>query len=354
MSKASAARRLAAAAVVGGGGLGVLGGSFYGVLRAEATLARRVIGAPGAQPPDCSGLYGRGLAGRPLRLSVLGDSAACGYGMEDPDETTGALLGAGLADLAQRPVRVRVYAVVGAESKHLDAQIDLALSTQPDLAVIVIGANDVTHAVRPSESVRYLDQAVRRLRDAGCEVVVGTCPDLGSVRPIAPPLRQVARLWSRRLAAAQTIVAVEAGARSVSLGSLLGPEFEATPELFGPDKFHPSAAGYASMAAALLPSLDAAIGVTPEAEEVPEPYRGEGVLPVSYAAAEAVRSAGTEVAPTEIAGHRRGPLGLWAALRHRRRRPLPDVDRVDTNGDEHYALPSPRQGDGAQHAGAAR
>ena len=57
----------------------------------------------------------------------------------------------------------------------------------------------------------------------------GTCPDLGTVRPIPQPLRQVARRWSRRLAAAQTIATVEAGGRSVSLGSILGPEFDAAP-----------------------------------------------------------------------------------------------------------------------------
>ena len=54
-------------------------------------------------------------------------------------------------------------------------------------------------------AVRYLVDAVRTLRDAGCEVVVGTCPDLGTIRPIQPPLRWLARRWSRQLAAAQTV-----------------------------------------------------------------------------------------------------------------------------------------------------
>lgn len=330
MSKASAARRLAAAAAFGGGGLGLLGGSFYGLLRAQAKFARHVIGRHDTPPPNSSGVYGRGLAGHAIRLSVLGDSAACGYGMADADETTGALLAAGLAELAQRPVRVVVDAAVGAESKDLDAQTDRALTTEPDVVAIIVGANDVTHTVRPSQSVRYLEQAVRRLRDAGCAVVVGTCPDLGTVRPISPPLRQVARLWSRRLAAAQTIVVVEAGGRSVSLGSILGPEFDAAPaELFGLDRFHPSAAGYESLASAMLPTLAAALGLVPEAQEAPQSYRGEGVMPVAYAAAEAVGAAGTEVAPAEVDGRRRGPRGLWVALRHRRRRPLPAVDRLE-------------------------
>ena len=67
--------------------------------------------------------------------------------------------------------------------------------------------------------MRHLSEAVRTLRDAGVEVVVGTCPDLGTVRPIPPPLRQVARAWSRRLAAAKTIAVVEQGGRTVSLSA---------------------------------------------------------------------------------------------------------------------------------------
>ncbi len=82
----------------------------------------------------------------------------------------------------------------------------------------MIGANDVTHHVPQRESVSELAMRVVRLRDAGCEVVVGTCPDLGTVEPIQHPLRWLARRWSRQLAAAQTIAVVEAGGRSVSLG----------------------------------------------------------------------------------------------------------------------------------------
>lgn len=334
MSKANAARRLAAGAVYGGGGLGLLGGAFYGLLRVQAKWARRAIGPRQADPPDASGVYGRGLSGKPINLAVLGDSAACGYGMPTAEQTPGALMAAGLAEHAQRPVRVVVDAKVGAESKHLEGQIDHALQTRPDVAVIIIGANDVTHSVMPWESIRLLGAAVRRLREAGCEVVVGTCPDLGTVRPLPPPLRHVARIWSRRLAAGQTIEVVEAGGRSVSLGALLGPDFDREPgRYFGADRFHPSAAGYESVAAALLPTIAAAIGLSPESEEEPEAFRGEGVLPVAYAAAEAADSAGTEVSGTEIAGRQRGARGRWVALRHRRRRPLPEVDRVDDSAE---------------------
>jgi hypothetical protein len=188
--------------------------------------------------------------------------------------------------------------------------------------VILVGANDVTHNVLPSQSVRHLSDSVRRLGAAGIEVVVGTCPDLGTVQPLPPPLKQVGRAWSHRLAAAQTIAVVEEGGRTVSLASILGPEFEAAPTvMFGPDRFHPSAEGYRRLVDVLLPSTLAALGCAPADEAEPEVRRGEGVLPVSTAAAQAVKTAGTEVDGTEVGGSRRGVRGLWVELRHRRRTP---------------------------------
>lgn len=321
---ARTARRIATAAAYGGGGLGLLGASMYGVLRTQARFARRAItGRPLAGPPDADGVYGS-HSGAALSFVVIGDSAAAGYGVGHPEETPGALLAAGLAELAERPVRLTTVAQVGARSADLADQVDKALVAEPDAALVIVGGNDVTHQASPAESVRLLEEAVRRLRAAGCEVVVGTCPDLGTIKPIRPPLRWLARLWSRQLAAAQTVAVVEAGGRTISLGSILGPEFAAAPgELFSEDQFHPSSAGYAAAAAAALPSLAAAVGVWPASEEQPEALRGDGILPVSIAATAAADHAGTEVAAATVGGHDRGPRGRWAQLRNRRRRPLP-------------------------------
>ncbi|MGI8576915.1 MAG: SGNH/GDSL hydrolase family protein [Nocardioidaceae bacterium] len=334
MSKAAAARKLAAAAAFGGGGLGVLGGSLYGVLSTQARMARRRIGPADIDVLDPSGLYGALLPGRPIRLAVLGDSGAAGYGANVAQETFGAFLATGLSAIAHRPVQLNCEAVVGAEAAELEQQLPLALARRPEICVVIIGANDVTHRVPPSQSVRSLQDAVETLRTAGTEVVVGTCPDLGTIRPIAPPLRQVARRWSRRLAAAQTIAVVEAGARSVSLGSILGPEFTAAPlDMFGPDQFHPSPAGYQRCATAMLPTVAAALGVLPEGAHGPDSHRGEGVFSLSRAAAAAADSDGTEVSRTDVTGGDHGPRGRWVLLRHRRRHPIPQVGEVDSPFD---------------------
>ncbi|MQA84713.1 MAG: SGNH/GDSL hydrolase family protein [Streptosporangiales bacterium] len=326
MTRAQRARKIAAAAAYGGGGLTLLGAASFALLVAEARLARKWVGTPDGDAPTVDGVYGSGK-GDPVSLVMIGDSSAAGIGVYESQDSPAALLADGLSAVAERPVRLINVAKSGAQAKDLDGQVEQALEADPDLAVIMIGANDVTHRVKPSVAVRHLERAVRRLRETGCEVIVGTCPDLGTVEPIAQPLRWLTRRWCRQLAAAQTIAAVEAGGRTVSLGDLLGPEFAANPkEMFGPDRFHPSARGYAAAAAAVLPSMCAALGMWPETEALPDPRRGEGVLPVYLAAAEAVEEPGTEVAGTRVAGKERGPRGRWAMLVRRRQRGFPAPD----------------------------
>ncbi|UNO44104.1 SGNH/GDSL hydrolase family protein [Streptomyces sp. MST-110588] len=323
MSRARVARRIAAAAAVGGGGIGLLGVAGVGLLLTEVRLARRTVGVGTSVPPCADGLYGAAFAHRTdrpadrplLRLGFLGDSTAAGQGVHRPSHTPGALLASGLAAVAELPVELRNVALPGAQSDDLDRQVRLLLKEgppAPDVCVIMIGANDVTHRMPLARSVRLLSDAVRTLHEAGSQVVVGTCPDLGTIEPVYQPLRWVARRLSRQLAAAQTIGVVQNGGRTVSLGDLLGPEFEDRPrELFGPDNYHPSAEGYATAAMAVLPTLCAALDLWPE-EELPS--RREGILPVAEAAAQAASEGGTEVTAT------RAP---WALLQRRRRRQLP-------------------------------
>jgi lysophospholipase L1-like esterase len=310
MGKAAAARKLAAAAAFGGGGLSVLGGGLYGLLRAEAMLTRRLIGEPpDNSTPDSTGWYGRGRPGPAIKVALLGDSSAAGYGVDRIVDTPGANLASGIAAAADRRVHMREFAKVGAQSSDLNGQIDLALSAPVDLTIILVGTNDVTHRVRPAQSVRYLADSVARLVAAGSKVMVGTCPDLGTVKPIPPPLKQVARSWSRRLAAAQSIATVEAGGVSVALASILGPDFEAAPAvLFGPDRFHPSAEGYRALAEVLVPSALSVLGLGEE--EPRRRTRGEGTVPVATAAVRAAKTPGTELGDKK---------GLWVELRRRAR-----------------------------------
>jgi lysophospholipase L1-like esterase len=338
VTRTATARRLATGAAAYGGGVGLAGAAFYALLREEARSARRRVEARTSKedPPSGDGIYGRtgrNGRGRPLVFTVLGDSSAVGLGVERATETPGVLVAAALAELAERPVRLVRLAVSGAVSRDLDDQVDKALAEQPDVALIMIGANDVTSRTRPSVSVRHLADAVRRLTAAGCEVVVGTCPDLGTIRPIAQPLRTFARRWSRDMAAAQTVAVVEAGGRTVSLGSVLGPAFASDRSMFSVDEFHPSAVGYAQAAAVLLPSVADAVGVWPAPDRSVRPIRRGTVRPVAQAAARAASRTGTEVQPAEVRGSDTGPRGPWALLRRRRPTDLPTPEQMEESAE---------------------
>jgi lysophospholipase L1-like esterase len=110
-------------------------------------------------------------------------------------------------------------------------------------------------------SAAHLVAAVEELRQRGAEVVVGTCPDLGALRPVPQPLRSLGSRASRQLAAAQAEAVTRAGAHAVSLADVVGPFFVTNPdEMFSLDRFHPSASGYKRTAKALVPSILAALG----------------------------------------------------------------------------------------------
>lgn len=317
----------------------------YGVIRAEARMARRTIGEPTEVPPDPTGSYGR-HPGPALRLVMLGDSSATGLGADAPSQTPGALLAGGVARDLRRRVRLDVVAFVGARSADLDAQVAKALSAAPrapapiDLAVIMVGTNDVTHGVSPGDASRDLGRAVETLRAAGALVVVGTCPDLGAVKPLLQPLRTVASFLSRRMAAAQAVAVVENDGVAVTLGSLLTKEFSQHAHLWSEDRFHPSTEGYRRVADAVLPSLLEGMGVE---IQVSVPVSST-VQDVNVAATLAAREPGltVESLPGEQGAAAVGPGRL---VRLVRRLPVvgrgaPD-DRLPDQGEDVPADPDP-------------
>jgi len=232
------------------------------VLRMQAAVARRVIGKPlGEEALPADRVYKKKY-GDPIELLLLGDSIAAGLGAEGPKRTLGAQLARRLAKRTQRAVRLHTAALVGAETSMLRAQLaGLPAHYTADVAVIVVGGNDVTHRVRTSVSRKHLAEAIESLQENGTQVVVGTCPDLGALSALPQPLRSLAAIASRQLAAAQRDVALELGARAVSLGDVVGPFFVSRPdEMFAVDRFHPSGNGYRRTAKALLPSVLAALG----------------------------------------------------------------------------------------------
>src|SRR3954451_17408875 len=320
-------RPLRRLALYAGGGLGAIAVTgvigLAGLLRAEVKLAeRRIPIAREDAPPSHDTVWAAAGVRRtrpPIRIALLGDSTGAGYGVYRDRDTPGVRLAIAISESARRPVHLSNVAVVGAESPDLGVQVDALGRRRPDLAVVMVGANDVTEGTKPSVAVPYLEDAVRRLRALGAEVIVGTCPDLGTIRPLAQPLRAYARHLSRRMAREQTVAVVRAGGRTVSLGDLLGPLFMERLDFFSDDRFHPSASGYEAAADALMPSALDALGIRTRSRSA-SAFTTRRVKTARKAAAQAVAHPGAEVAGAERFGRSEGRRGPFAQLRRRRPR----------------------------------
>lgn len=192
-----------------------------------------------------------------LTFAVLGDSIAYGQGASRASDTIGRRLAAEFEAAGTR-TELRVYAVPGARSEALSAQVRRAAAAAPDLALIIIGANDLTHFVPPPQAAGLLGDAVRALRAAGAQVVVAPAPDMSVLPSVPARLRAIVRAGSSLLRQAQIRAALAAGARVADVNGSTAAAFAADLTLFAADRFHPSSAGYAIIARALAPAVFAA------------------------------------------------------------------------------------------------
>jgi lysophospholipase L1-like esterase len=189
-----------------------------------------------------------------IQLAILGDSIAYGVGAARPSDALGPRLAGDLV-AAGLHAQTRTFAIPGARSADLARQAEAAKLWQPDLAVIVIGANDLTHLVPPDRAAAQLGAVVRQLRAADVEVVVAPAPDLSVIPHVPPAMRPVVQAASTRLRQAQARETLAAGGRVADLDGSIVAAFAAHPALFSGDRFHPSTAGYAVIAEALAPAV---------------------------------------------------------------------------------------------------
>jgi lysophospholipase L1-like esterase len=208
------------------------------VLVAQALLTRarmpRLPEAAGAR----AGEVGRGAR---LRLLILGDSSAAGVGVADQSQALAGFLPPVLSQKA----RARVIWQLVARSGLTSAQCLALLKSQPDLradvAVVVLGVNDVVEQVPSQRAVAAREAIANRLRNAHgvAHVVFAPLPPVHHFPGLPQPLRWVAGADARRHDAA-----VGVWARTRDDVSHVPIELPLNRALMAPDGFHPGVQVY--------------------------------------------------------------------------------------------------------------
>lgn len=193
-----------------------------------------------------------------LTYVVMGDSTAIAQG----GNYAQGYAEASAQHLAKHnTVHWKNLAVSGARANDvLATQIPQAVAMHPDVALIAVGANDVTHATSPSSVRESLEGAIAGLRHANpaIKVVLTGSPDMGSVPRFAQPVRWYAGVRTQQLNKTIEAMATQLHVTFAPVASQTGPTFRKHPELFAADKFHPTDAGYKLWIPVINTALDTA------------------------------------------------------------------------------------------------
>ena len=236
--------------------LGIAGIALAGiaVVVVEVVLAVRGRNLPPRPPFRLDGRIGP-RAGDPLAITWLGDSTGAGVGASGPD----AALPRVVAEELRRPVDLVVAARSGARLDDLIGEQLVALrSTTPDVVVLGIGSNDVTHLTSNGTFAARYEQLLRTaevLAPKAAIVTVGI-GNYGSVPRFAQPLRTIAGWRAATLDAEVQDAARRHGAAYVDIRAETGEAFAAQPDrYYAADGYHPNDAGYRLWAQAILDVL---------------------------------------------------------------------------------------------------
>ena len=176
-----------------------------------------------------------------LKIVVLGDSLAAGYGLTRDSSFPARLE----VLLRQRGYQVQVVnaGVSGDTSAGGLARLDWALDERPDLMIIELGANDALRGLDPLQTRQNLSAILSRLRDAG-------------VQPLLTGMKAPRNLGEDYYTKFDRLYADLARQHQVPFYPFFLAGVAADPALNQADGIHPTAAGVEVIVRRLLPLVE--------------------------------------------------------------------------------------------------
>ena len=223
---------------------------LFPLLYAQAQRVRAGVEPLPEPPGPRAGREGKGDHG--LRLLVVGDSSAVGVGAPHQDLALAKPLASNLARRIGGPVRWTLLAETGLTSAAALACLKARDVPDADLAVVVLGVNDITNQVPLAQALKHRGEvAVWLEAHAGVtQVLLPALPEMELFPSLPQPLAWWAGQMSRRNNRAQARWAERwplrtPRVRHVEMDGLMSAD------LMAADGFHPGPGLYARVAAHL-------------------------------------------------------------------------------------------------------
>ena len=210
--------------------------ALFPVLVTQALRVRKGAQLLPEPPGPRSGTTGTGPE---LRLLIVGDSSGAGVGADSQAEALSGQLTGALAQTHR--VTWRLEAETGATTASTLARLPGIPKARYDVAMVVLGVNDVTRQVplsRLRARRRTLHGALRN-RFGVTRIISSGVPPMQDFTLLPAPLRDVLGAQAARF---DTALAADAAAEGVEYMRFAIP---LEPHLMASDGFHPSAAAYA-------------------------------------------------------------------------------------------------------------
>lgn len=217
-------------------------------------LIIRYNGTPVPAPDILRGKQTIG-SGAPLTYVVLGDSTSISQG---GDYQQGYAVKSAEHLALENRVTYQNFGVSGARVADIrHKQLPDALKINPDVVLIGVGANDVTHLTPLGAIERDMNVVVDELRAANSNVkiIITGAAQMGSVPRFPQPAKWIAKQRTAQVNEAMKRVAISKKLTFAPIADKTGPVFEKNPQLFAQDKFHPTTEGYKLWVVVIIDAL---------------------------------------------------------------------------------------------------